>query len=173
MECGAVPKLTGRLPGDPQGQWRDAFWTYCQGEIQHVQEEPDTSVSWREVPWDAARQAAAQQFVEGMPSMTQEERERAEALAGVSWEGFYRQHRSGEFFKDRHYLHHQFPELKQGKLDGYTVMEAGCGCGNTLFPLLQEHPNAKFVAFDQSQQAVELVRSHSAFDAARCTVFVW
>lgn len=39
--------------------------------------------------------------------------ERLEREASQNWEAFYKMHRSG-FFKDRHYLARELPELKQG-----------------------------------------------------------
>ena len=39
--------------------------------------------------------------------------ERLEREASKNWEAFYKMHQSG-FFKDRHYLARELPELKQG-----------------------------------------------------------
>lgn len=44
-----------------------------------------------------------------------------EAQAQGHWESFYKRH-GAAFFKDRHYLHREFPELLAGPL---TLLEVG------------------------------------------------
>ena len=80
---------------------------------------------------------------------------RHELGAAEYWDKFYKQNLS-KFYKDRHWTRHEFPHLYQ---PGIRVAEAGCGAGNTLFPLLQANPNLKHIfAFDFSSTAVDLVR---------------
>lgn len=74
------------------------------------------------------------------------------------WDKFYTQHKT-KFFKDRHYLQKAFPhefgilyqnhdtrKSKQVDInenthhDRLTVIEIGCGVGNTVLPLLELHP---------------------------------
>lgn len=85
-----------------------------------------------------------------------------EVNAGKHWDDFYSRHHN-KFFKDRHYLHKTFPDefgplysergdTKSGKCPGgdtdrgtdetFTVMEIGCGVGNTLLPLLERGASA-------------------------------
>jgi SAM-dependent methyltransferase len=74
------------------------------------------------------------------------------------WDNFYTQHQT-KFFKDRHYLHKAFPHefgilyqnhdtINSNQVDPnenmhhdrLTVIEIGCGVGNTVLPLLELHP---------------------------------
>ncbi|KAG8763380.1 hypothetical protein FRC11_004255 [Ceratobasidium sp. 423] len=52
----------------------------------------------------------------------------------------------GNFFRDRKWLHQEFPELTQltdSEAGSATVVEIGCGAGNTVFPLLESNQNPK------------------------------
>jgi methyltransferase-like protein 6 len=67
-----------------------------------------------------------------------------EREAARLWDKFYR--RNGDrFFKDRHYFEREFPFLTQ---PGITVLETGCGAGNTVFPLLELNPTCRVYACD-------------------------
>ena len=56
--------------------------------------------------------------------------------ASANWDSFYAQHQN-KFFKDRHWLFTEFPELLGNKDTPISVLEIGCGAGNTVFPILQ------------------------------------
>ena len=58
------------------------------------------------------------------------------STASNNWDNFYGQHQN-KFFKDRHWLFTEFPELLCNKDTPVTVLEVGCGVGNTVFPILQ------------------------------------
>jgi len=82
-----------------------------------------------------------------------------EKEAGSNWDKFYKSHQTN-FFKDRHYLEKAFPDefgVVYGKygsaealsvVDGgdgeqcehFTIVEIGCGVGNTVLPLLELDP---------------------------------
>ena len=51
-------------------------------------------------------------------------------------------------------------------------MQAGCGVGNTVFPVLEANPEAVAYACDFSQHAVSLVRRHAMHAAGRVHAFV-
>ncbi|KAF8061094.1 Mettl6 [Scenedesmus sp. PABB004] len=85
-----------------------------------------------------------------------------EREAGRYWEAFYKRN-ADRFFRDRHYLDKEWPQLAEGEL---TVLEVGCGAGNTVFPLLDLNPRLAVLACDFSPSAVAIVRAHPAHDAA-------
>lgn len=49
---------------------------------------------------------------------------------------FYKENKTN-FFKDRHYLTAEFPELLICEKEKKIFCELGCGVGNALFPLAQ------------------------------------
>lgn len=156
-------------------EWNDIYWKFVQKENENAEEEVDTSRTWKDVPWDAAREQAAKELIDKAQYVPQEEREKYELDAPNYWEKFYQCNKTN-FFKDRHYLHRHFPMLEleegQSKLKGKVVVEIGCGVGNTFFPLLKEHPESFFYALDFSSTAISLLKSNPLFEANRCKAFV-
>ena len=101
-------------------------------------------------------------------------RNKLEIEAKKHWDLFYKRN-STHFFKDRHWITREFPELLQtiselgSQLSDSTqhqqqdnkrlvLLEAGCGVGNTVFPLLEENTNLFIHACDFSPQAIDLVK---------------
>lgn len=84
------------------------------------------------------------------------------------WDIFYKHNREN-FFKDRKWLQIEFPTLfeatKEGNDKPITILEIGCGAGNTFFPILEQNknPNLKIFGCDYSKVAVDLVRSNPVF----------
>ena len=68
--------------------------------------------------------------------------------------------------QDRHYLGQEFDELA-ASTTRRTILELGCGVGNTVFPMLAANPNLSAYAVDFSPRAIEMVRAHACFDPAR------
>lgn len=102
-------------------------------------------------------------------------RVRAKTLAATSharqrWTAFYNAHET-HFFKDRHWIEHEWTELCDASRGDRTVLDVGCGVGNAMFPLLLANPRLSFHAFDLAPSAVRLVRENSLFDAARINAF--
>ena len=62
--------------------------------------------------------------------------EQLKVEAAKHWNEFYTQHHN-RFFKDRHWLFTEFPELLGNQDATISVLEVGCGTGNTVFPILQ------------------------------------
>eukprot|EP00198_Chlamydomonas_reinhardtii_P008377 XP_001697714.1 predicted protein [Chlamydomonas reinhardtii] len=97
------------------------------------------------------------------PAIRVHSHDRYEAQAGKYWDMFYRRNTT-KFFKDRHYLHKEFPDLAAGPA---TLLEVGCGVGNTVFPLLEINPALRVHCCDFATSAIELVRSNPAYGVSR------
>ncbi|MEE6466223.1 hypothetical protein FKM82_006879 [Ascaphus truei] len=83
-----------------------------------------------------------------------------EREAQRNWDLFYKRN-STNFFKDRHWTTREFEELKacrEFENQSLTILEAGCGVGNCLFPLLEEDPGFFLYACDFSPRAVDFVK---------------
>ena len=64
--------------------------------------------------------------------------------ADQQWDKFYGIHQN-RFFKDRHWLFTEFPELAEIK-EG-SILEVGCGVGNTVFPILETNTSPGLKVF--------------------------
>ena len=87
------------------------------------------------------------------------------AKASNYWDEFYK--RNGDrFFKDRHYLHSAFPELGN-EATPFTLLECGCGVGNSLIPLLEVNKNLTVIGGDFASTAVKTMREDPRYKEAR------
>lgn len=91
-----------------------------------------------------------------------------DAQAATHWNTFYQQNKT-KFFKDRHYLEREFPELGAGSC---TVLEVGCGVGNTAFPLLELNKQSRVYACDFAPSAVDMVKANPQYSSQRMHAFV-
>ncbi|XP_063342716.1 tRNA N(3)-methylcytidine methyltransferase METTL6 isoform X2 [Pelmatolapia mariae] len=83
-----------------------------------------------------------------------------EKEAQKNWDLFYKRNTTN-FFKDRHWTTREFEELKacrEFESQKLVLLEAGCGVGNCIFPLLEDDLNIFVYACDFSPRAVEFVR---------------
>lgn len=99
--------------------------------------------------------------------------QKLEKEAQKNWDLFYKRN-STNFFKDRHWTTREFEELRACReYEGQklTLLEAGCGVGNCLFPLLEEDLNIFAYACDFSPRAIDYIKQNPLYNTERCKVF--
>lgn len=84
-------------------------------------------------------------------------------LQNKNWEKFYKFNKTN-FFKDRHYIILEFEELKNDKREQITLLDIGCGVGNSFYPLIKRLPNLRVNAFDFSQRAINMAKTNQLYD---------
>jgi len=89
--------------------------------------------------------------------------------AGKYWDKFYKQN-SNHFFKDRHWIHREWPVLMEASESPRVVAELGCGTGSTIFPLLKSNPLLRFYAVDFAKSALQLIEDHPNYDENLITI---
>uniref|UniRef100_A0A8R1DIS3 tRNA N(3)-methylcytidine methyltransferase n=1 Tax=Caenorhabditis japonica TaxID=281687 RepID=A0A8R1DIS3_CAEJA len=111
----------------------------------------------RELSEDDLQKLAKQTIV------TDFKRNKLEIEARKNWDKFYHRNREN-FFKDRHWSAEDLkiicPDIDFEQEIKY--LEAGCGVGNMMFPLVAELPNLKLFAFDFSENAVKLLAERAS-----------
>ena len=80
-----------------------------------------------------------------------------------NWEKFYKFNKTN-FFKDRHYILEEFIELKEDKKEKITLLDMGCGVGNSFYPLIIRLPNLFINAFDFSKRAINMAKTHPLYE---------
>lgn len=89
--------------------------------------------------------------------------------ASRHWTNFYKRN-GNRFYKDRHYLHAEFPELlwqepvylsgSASSSPGISLLEVGCGVGNAVIPLIELNPALRVTAVDFAPSAIEILSRH-------------
>eukprot|EP00158_Paraphelidium_tribonemae_P004111 Partr_v1_DN26581_c2_g1_i2_m3350 putative Methyltransferase like len=142
-----------------------------------------THNAWDNVTWDEEQQSRALDIISNHSAveMSPDQRDDHAENAGEYWDVFYGKHEH-KFFKDRHWFRLEFPELFEcsstpASQERFNILEVGCGAGNSVFPILEAHEDGKrdimVYACDFSPNAVNIVKSSPAYDAHRCTAFVY
>ncbi|XP_065154648.1 tRNA N(3)-methylcytidine methyltransferase METTL6 [Paramisgurnus dabryanus] len=99
--------------------------------------------------------------------------QKLETDAQKNWDLFYKRNTTN-FFKDRHWTTREFDELRKSretKGQKLVLLEAGCGVGNCIFPLLEEDLSIFIYACDFSPRAVEFVKQNPLYCTDRCLAF--
>ena len=147
----------------------------------HLTEDKDV---WAHNAWDNV-EWGEEQVAEAMEKITKQyddpvddfDKKRYNENPAKFWDRFYRNNREN-FFKDRKWLQIEFPQLYDAikpEAGPKTILEIGCGAGNTMFPLIRENANPllKVVGADYSSKAVELVRESPDFNPQFTEAHVW
>lgn len=76
------------------------------------------------------------------------------------------------FFKDRHWLFTEFPEIVEPLPCQETVkniLEIGCGVGNSVFPIVEhcKKDNVFVYGCDFSENAVNILKEHEEYNPDR------
>lgn len=145
------------------------------------------NVVWGE---EQIKEAEAKLKLNSSSFMLEKDASRYEKEASQYWDTFYSTHEN-KFFKDRHWLFTELPELcaaeqqnstsiepngleYPGQSASFRILEVGCGTGSTVFPLLEANTlkNSFVYCCDFSPKAVELVKSNTEYDPKKCHAFV-
>jgi methyltransferase-like protein 6 len=90
--------------------------------------------------------------------------------AAKHWNAFYVRNTLNAY-KDRHYLGDELVELADCS-EPRTVLELGCGVGNTIFPMLAANPRLFVFAVDFAPISVEMVKANPQYDETRARAAV-
>jgi len=83
-------------------------------------------------------------------------------LQARNWDKFYK-HNTTNFFKDRHYILNEFPELAMDNREKVIFLDCGCGVGNTFYPILEKKDNVHIKGFDISKKAIDMSIQHRLY----------
>jgi len=133
--------------------------------------------AWDNAEWDEKQEEEAREIVkkQKLNPVNSEMKEKYDLNANEYWNEFYTKN-TNKFFKDRHWLRTEFPELFEIKgNEPFKIFEIGCGAGNTVFPILEEseNPNLFIYAADFSKVAVDIVKNNPNFNEKNCKAFVY
>lgn len=157
--------------------------------------------AWDRVEWDAEQERQAEEAVKHNSSILLPDNKivEYERKADHFWDSFYMQHQN-RFFKDRHWLFTEFPELlgpqgshdapptscdavvgecgghvnKHAQCASFRILEVGCGAGNCVFPILQTSSCKELFIYccDFAPSAVTIVKESHLYDTSKCHAFL-
>ncbi|KAF9473414.1 methyltransferase [Pholiota conissans] len=121
--------------------------------------------AWDHVPppEDQVEAIAKSLLKQRLAPVPPEEKQKLNEKPAKHWDNFYKAN-AANFFRNRKWLHNEFPELVAATRSGAgptTILEVGCGAGNSVFPLLAENKNTelRLHAYDYAAHAVKLVQN--------------
>jgi len=170
-ESNTPPSTTSRRNRDDPFQFGQRYLTEEDDVWQHN--------AWDHVEWgeeqklEAERQLAEQK----QTPVSDFDKNLYNSNPAKYWDQFYRNNRE-KFFKDRKWLRIEFPlifELTEENAGPSTVVEVGCGAGNTMYPVLEvnKNPLLNVVGVDYSSKAVDLVKQHPLYSLPQAHAAVW
>ncbi|CAN3353320.1 hypothetical protein DICA4_A05842 [Diutina catenulata] len=163
------PSLDDRLSGKSVEKRTDQPFTFGQRFLNDEASVFDHN-AWDHVEWgqeqiDEMKQLIEKQYDHPVGDF---DKKRYNANPAKFWDIFYKNNQEN-FFKDRKWLQIEFPELLEmtgeGHTEKVTILEVGCGAGNTFYPILSanHNPNLKLYACDYSKVAVDVVKKDENF----------
>ena len=121
--------------------------------------------------WNETFEKEAQEIINSNPDNV-ESLEEFMDIQSKNWEKFYKFNKTN-FFKDRHYILEEFSELKEDKREKLTLLDMGCGVGNSFYPLLYRLPNLYVNAFDFSKRAVNMAKTHPIYEKEKHRINIY
>eukprot|EP01038_Epipyxis_sp_PR26KG_P012649 gene12649-16958_t len=137
--------------------------------VGNILDHPD--LLWTDDHWDDDREEEAKVRLEEQDKygkVSKFWKEKYINSAGVYWHDFYKRN-TDQFYKDRHYLHIVFPELKYEEgspskpSDYLRLLEVGCGVGNAVLPLLSINPFIHIIAMDFAKSAINILNQNELY----------
>jgi methyltransferase-like protein 6 len=92
------------------------------------------------------------------------------------WNTFFRNHKSGSFFKPRNYLIAEFREYLSDTVDlkGLKILEVGCGYGCSMYPIIQDLLHLKeYIATDYSNEALKILKGNPSYNKSFIKTAIW
>ena len=132
--------------------------------------------AWDNVDWTSEQEAEALKITKLQLEESASLEVKTDLLENASskWDSFYKTH-NNKFFKDRHWLFTEFPELlvAESSESSKTFLEVGCGAGNTIFPLLKANSNSNFFIYgcDFAQSSIDVVKNNEEYNSTKCNAF--
>ena len=130
--------------------------------------------TWDDVEWRPDEVEAAEAQVRSATAAS-DAVARACADATARWDEHYAVNLTN--YHDRRYLLNEFEPLAAAAAASaeLTVLEAGCGAGNSIFPLLAASPRIRCIGFDISPRAIQLIRERLTREGLhdRARALVW
>lgn len=139
----------------------------------HNEEEVFNYNAWDNVEWGEEQIRQAESVIESQREnpVNDLDRQAYNSNPAKYWDIFYKNNRDN-FFKDRQWLQIEFPSLYEYTSANYegpaTILEVGCGAGNTFFPLLHQNknPNLKLYGCDYLKVSINIIEQNEIYQEA-------